>query len=120
MSLSPRLWIAIAACTVVGVATQLPATAQPTATDQDCEDNWKSSSAALTCGCASPNAMVPGWMVDNSCYDVKATSGMNCNVVVDCALRDTLDQPIQNDVVFDLPDLEDLKNCEGTLRIGSC
>ena len=121
MRLSPRRWIAIAACTVVGVATQLPATAQPAATDQDCEDHWRTSNAAGSCGCASENPFTDGWMVDTSCYYTKAVpSSMNCNVAVDCARSDPQEQPKSNDVVVNLPHFMELNNCDGTLQVGAC
>ena len=120
MRLSPTRWIAIAACTVVAVATQLPATAQQ-ATDQECEDHWKSSDAAQSCGSASENPNGPGWVVYTSYYYAKAASGMNCTVVVDCATNDYPDEePVNNDVLINMSNFMSLYNCDGTLTHSQC
>ena len=121
MRRSTTRWIAIAACTVAAVATQLPATAQPVATDQDCEDHWKSSYAAESCGSASENPTGPGWVVYTNYFYAKAASGMNCKVVVDCATSDhPQEQPVHNDVLINLPNFMSLYNCDGTLTHSQC
>ena len=121
MRLSPTRWIAIAACTLAAVATQPPATAQPVATDQDCEDGWTSSTAAQSCGVASENPKSSGWVVDTSHYYAKHTGGMNCNVVVDCATNGhPHEQPVSNDVLMNLSNFVGLRNCDGKLTLSNC
>ena len=121
MRLSPTRWIAMAACTVAVVATQPPATAQLVATDQECEDHWKSSYAASSCGSASENPNGTGWVVYTSQYYAKAAGGANCHVVVDCATEDHPDEePVENDVLINLPNFMTLYNCDGKLTHSSC
>ena len=121
MRLSLTRWIAIAACTVAAVASQPPATAQPGATDQDCEDGWTSTGAAESCGVASENPKSSGWVLDTSHYYAKHAGGMNCNVVVDCATNDhPHEQPVNNDVLVNLTHFVSLRNCDGKLTHNNC
>ena len=125
MNLFPRRWIAFAACTVVAVATQLPATAQQipqmTTNDLECQQHWESSYAAATCGSASENPNGPGWVVQTSYYYVVHASGMNCRIEVDCATNDhPEEQPVANSVLVNLPHFMNLYNCDGTLTHSSC
>ena len=121
MRLSPARWIAIAACTVAAVATQLPATAQPVVTDQACEDAWKGTAASQSCGSAVENPKTGGWLVDTSMFYAKAYSGNTCSVVVDCATNGhPHEQPVHNDVLISHTNFIGVYNCDGTLTNSSC
>ena len=121
MRIASKFKLALTACVIVAFAAYLPGLANDPVTDADCEDAWENSDAADNCGYAYSNPDGwGGWLITTSYYWAKAAGGQNCNIEVDCARDDDMDQPIENDIVVGHSTVTDLKNCDGTLKIGNC
>ena len=84
-----------------------PALAESTAA---CEDEWEESSASDTC--KEPNIQFGDW---NNCLQC-------CNIFAKCHTGNNFDvNPWHLDGIgVPLSEVDDLQNCRGYLRVGSC
>ena len=92
-------------------------------TDTECEDAWTDSSASDSCGeDNSTYYLMPKRVeasVDTSVYVAVASDGQ-CRIEVDCLKSDLAVPPVGQVFSGSTDQVEDLNNCDGTLKDSGC